>query len=336
MGAVISKGTLFPVELTNEMFNKVRGKSSLARLSQATPLPFNGSEVFTFNLDSEVDLVAENGAKSNGGGGISPVTMQPVKIEYGLRVSDEFVHASEEIQLGYLRAFADGFARKAARGLDIMAFHGVNPRSGLTASILTNKNFDDLVTQTVTYNENAPQDNITSAIATITALEHDVTGLAASPAMKTALANLKTQTGSNVPLFPNLGWGSNTSELNGLPFDANGTVSFNSALDRGIVGNFADFFRWGYAREVTIEVIEYGNPDNSDLGDLKGHNQVYLRGEAYIGWGIIVPEAFVRIVYVPEAEGTDTEGGSTEGGNAEGGSAEGGSAEGGNAEGGQG
>ena len=72
---------------------------------------------------------------------------------------------------------------------------------------------------------------------------------------------------------------------------------FSSKLyaDRALVGNFADFFKWGIARQIPIEVIEYGNPDNSELGDLKGHNQVYLRGEAYIGWGILVPEAFARI-----------------------------------------
>ena len=31
------------------------------------------------------------------------------------------------------------------------------------------------------------------------------------------------------------------------------------------------------------------------LGDLKGHNQVYLRGEAYIGWGILDRSAFAHI-----------------------------------------
>ena len=44
-----------------------------------------------------------------------------------------------------------------------------------------------------------------------------------------------------------------------------------------------------------LEVIEYGNPDNSDAGDLKGHNQVYIRGEAYIGWAILIPKAFALI-----------------------------------------
>ena len=295
MGSILSKGALFPAELTNEMINLVRGKGSLAALSNSTPVPFNGESLFTFSMDNEVDLVAENGAKSNGGATIGTVTMQPVKVEYGLRVSNEFMYASEEIQLQYLRTFAEGFAAKTARGLDIMAMHGVNPRSKETASVLTNKNFDDLVTQTVAYDASAPQDNVEAAISLIEANEHEVTGMAMSPAFKSALASLKTQANSNVPLYPELGWGNAPAVLNGLRVDSNSTVGFNSAADKAIIGNFADFFRWGVARQIPIEVIEYGNPDNSELGDLKGHNQVYIRGEAYLGWGILVPEAFARV-----------------------------------------
>ena len=56
MANVVSKGTLFPEALTNQMFSLVRGKSSLARLSGAEPIPFNGERVFTFNFDKEADL----------------------------------------------------------------------------------------------------------------------------------------------------------------------------------------------------------------------------------------------------------------------------------------
>lgn len=295
MGSILTKGTLFPAQLTNELFNLVRGKSSLARLSGQTPIPFNGETVFTFSLDSEVDLVAENGAKSNGGGTIGTVSMQPVKVEYGMRVSDEFKYAAEEIQLQYLTAFAEGFANKVARGLDIMAFHGVNPRSKLEASSLNDKNFDDVITNVVTYDSSAPQDNVTDAIALVQAAEHDVTGMAMAPAFKSALAAIKTGANLNTPLFPELGWGNDVQAINGLPVDSNSTVNFNSNADRAIVGNFADFFKWGIARQIPIEVIEYGNPDNSDLGDLKGHNQVYIRGEVYLGWAILVPEAFAIV-----------------------------------------
>lgn len=295
MGDILTRGTLLPPVVTNELFSKVKGKSSLARLSASEPIPFNGETVFTFSLDKEVDLVGENAAKSNGGGTVAAIQMVPVKVEYGMRVSDEFRYGADEIRLQYLTAFADGFAKKVARGIDIMAFHGLNPRTGLTASALVNKNFDDLVSNVVVFDSTTPDANITDAIALIEDAEHDVTGLAMAPALKRALAQLKTGKDMNVPLFPELGWGAAVGQINGLPVDTNNTVSFASGDDRGIVGNFADYFKWGFAKQIPIEIIEYGNPDNSELGDLKGHNQVYLRGEAYVGWGIIDPSAFAII-----------------------------------------
>lgn len=295
MGDILTRGNLLPPVVTNELFSKVKGKSSLAKLSASEPIPFNGETVFTFSLDKEVDIVGENAAKSNGGGTVASIQMVPVKVEYGMRVSDEFRYGADEIRLQYLTAFADGFAKKVARGIDIMAFHGLNPRTGLTASVLTNKNFDDLVTNTVVFNSSTPDANITDAIALIEAAEYDVTGLAMAPAMKNALAQLKKGSTSNEPMFPELGWGATVGNINGLPVDTNSTVSFASGADRAIVGNFADMFKWGFAKQIPLEVIEYGNPDNSDLGDLKGHNQIYLRGEAYVGWGIIDPAAFTII-----------------------------------------
>lgn len=291
--------TLFPAELTNEMINLVKGKSSLAKLSAAKPLPFTGETAWTFALDKEVDVVAENGAKSNGGATLGQVTINPVKIEYGVRISNEFQYAAEEIQLQYLRAFADGFAAKAARAIDIMAFHGLNPRTDTAAANTIGTNhFDAKVSQTVNFVAASAQDNITNAIALIEAAEHEVTGMAFAPAFRSALAAIKQGTNSNLPLFPELQWGATPATINGVAVDTNSTVSFGSnTVDRAVIGNFRDFFRWGFARQIPIEIIEYGNPDNdATAGDLKGHNQIYLRGEMFIGWGILVSEAFARII----------------------------------------
>lgn len=294
MGNTLQRSTLFTPELTNKMFTLVRGKSSLARLSGSEPMPFNGETVFTFNFDNEVNLVGESAAKSNGGATVAAVSMTPVKIEYGMRVSDEFKYGAEEIQLQYLQAFADGFAKKVARGLDIMAMHGVNPRTGNTADVLTNKNFDDLVSNKVEFDEANVNNNVETAINMVEAAEHEVTGMAMAPAMKTALAQLKKGSTSYEALYPELGWGAVPGTLNGLPIDSNSTVSFNSNADRAIVGNFRDYFKWGFSKNIPVEVIEYGDPDNAGR-DLKGYNEVYIRGEAYIGWGIIVPAAFAKI-----------------------------------------
>ena len=286
--------TSFSAKDTSELFNLVSGKSSLAKLCGAKPIGFNGNQVFTFNFDNEVNLVGESAAKANGGGTIAPVSMVPVKVEYGMRVSDEFKYGAQEIQLQYLQAFADGFAKKVARGLDIMAMHGVNPRTGSSADILTGKSFDAVVTNKVEFDEANVNSNVETAIGMIEAAEHEVTGLAMAPAMKNALAQLKKGSSSYEALYPELGWGAVPGTLNGLPIDSNSTVSFNSNVDRGIVGNFRDYFRWGFSKNIPVEVIEYGDPDNAGR-DLKGYNEVYIRGEVYIGWGILVPGAFARI-----------------------------------------
>lgn len=116
MADILSKGSLFPEELIPDFIKKTTGASALAKLCSATPIPFNGVKEFTFSLDKEVDIVAENGAKTKGGLTVEPITIVPIKIEYGARISDEFLYASEDAQLDYMSAFADGFAKKVAKG----------------------------------------------------------------------------------------------------------------------------------------------------------------------------------------------------------------------------
>lgn len=294
MADVLNKATLFPEELIPTLLNKVKGKSSLAALCKQEPIPFNGYKEFTFNFDKEVDIVAESGAKGKGGVTVTPVTVIPVKFEYGARISDEFKYASEEVKLDYLTAFAEGFAKKLARGIDLAALHGVNPRTGQASTVVGTNNFDSKVTNTVTMGTGTVDDDVESAIAMINATENDVTGMIMAPAFKAALSKLKNTNGEK--LYPELAWGSNPGTINGLPVESNSTVSANQSLDRAIVGDFENMFKWGIAKEMPIDIIEYGNPDNdTTLGDLKGHNQIYLRAEAYVGWAVLDANAFAII-----------------------------------------
>lgn len=293
MANVIAKGQLYPEVAVNELINLVRGKSSLARLAGRELIPFNGQREYVFALDKEVDIVAENGAKSNGGGTVTAKTVIPIKFEYGLRVSDEFVFGSEEIRMNYLRQFNEGFARKIARGVDIAAMHGLNPRTGTASAVVGTNYLDQLVTNSVTATANADAD-IDAAVALVEGAEHEVTGIVVAPAERAALAAL---TANGVRLYPELAWGRQPEDVNGLAFDVNSTVSFSGETELAYVGNFRDFFKLGYGKDITFEVIQYGNPDNdAQAGDLKGHNQVYLRAEAYIGWAILDPTAFAKIV----------------------------------------
>lgn len=293
--AVLSKGTLFDPELVSDLVNKVQGKSSLAVLAKQVPVSFNGSKEFTFTLDKDVDVVAENGKKTEGGVTVEPVIINPIKIEYGARISDEFMYASDEEKINILKAFNEGFAKKVARGLDIMAMHGVNPRTKLASTVIGTNHFDNLVSQKVTFVKAQVEENIEAAVGLVQGSNGVVTGMAMSPVVSSELAKLKV---NGVRQYPELAWGANPGSINGLPVDINTTVSEGvDSKEKAIVGDFANMFKWGYAKEVPLQVIEYGDPDNSGK-DLKGYNQVYLRAEAYIGWAILDAKSFARIVEV--------------------------------------
>ena len=208
MATVLSKGSLFPSELVNGMINQVKGASVLAQLTGATPIPFNGQTEFIFNMDNEIGIVAENAAKPAQSASITTRTITPLKVVYTMRTSSEFMIENDEYQLGVLQAFGEGWARKLAKGLDLMAIHGM---------------------------------------------------------------------------------------INGMPVQVSTNVSHKAtdatATDQFLLGDFTNSFRWGYARQMPIEVIEYGDPDNTG-NDLKAYNQVAIRGEAYLGWAIFNKDAF--------------------------------------------
>lgn len=292
MATELSKGSLFDPVLVKDLISKVKGKSSVAALSAQTPIPFNGRKEFTFTMDSEIDVVAENGKKTHGGISVEPVTIVPIKVEYGARISDEFLYASEEEQIDILKAFNDGFAKKLASGIDKMAFHGINPRSGEASAVIGTNHFDSKVTKTVTYAADAPDAKIEEAISLIEDADGDVNGMAIAPSVRSDLAKLTKATGEK--LYPDFAFGGKPKSLGAHKLDINKTVAAGSK-DVAIVGDFENMFKWGYAKEIPMEIIKYGDPDNSGK-DLKGYNQVYIRAEAHVGWGILDGNSFARII----------------------------------------
>lgn len=281
--------TGFPANLVREVFIGAKGKSSVAKLAEQTPIAFSGTDVMAFTMSGEVNLVAEGAAKGQHTGSNSVINIVPLKVEYGQRVSDEFIRCSEEKQLDYLRAFSEGFAGKIGRGLDIMVMHGTNPATGSLASTLIGTNSFDTNSDvtSVTYDSSDPEANVASVVAALG--DYDFNGFAMDKTFAADLAALKV---NGVPQYPELGWGATPSTIKGVPVDVNTTVSAVTG-EHAYGGDFKNAFKWGYADVINFEVIEYGDPDNN--GDLKRYNQVYLRAEAWIGWAILDGAAFARI-----------------------------------------
>lgn len=289
--ATITKSTnLFPAELVSEVFSKAKGHSSLAKLSGQTPIPFSGNTQMVFAMDGEASIVGEGEQKPAGDASFNPVTITPVKFVYQHRLTDEFTKMSEEQQLPYLDAFVDGFAAKIARALDISAFHGVNPATKTAVSSLATKNFDMSTIATVTTTAGKEDEDIDTAVQAITGEDGVVTGIAMAPAFSAALSKIKV---NGVVQYPEFRFGQNPEAFYGMASDVNNTVSFGTSKDLAIVGDFQNAFKWGYSENVPCEIIEYGDPDGQ--GDLKRTNQIVLRAEAYIGWGILDTASFKKI-----------------------------------------
>lgn len=291
----LQTGTSFKPELVKELFSKVQGKSVLAKLANQTPIPFNGTEQFVFNLEGNAQIVGEGKLKGAGKAVLESKVITPLKFVYQARISEEFMKASEAKQIEYLTAFADGFAKKIAEAFDIAALHGLEPKTLTAASFKPTNSFDGLITDNiVTYEEGKIDDNIDTAVQQVVAKGGEVTGVALSPVAGQALAKVKV---NGVAQYPEFRFGQNPDSFYGMKSDVNKNLTIaseNAEKNHAIVGDFESRFKWGYADNVPLEIIKYGDPDGTGR-DLKAYNEICLRAEAYIGWGILDTAAFARV-----------------------------------------
>ncbi len=291
----LKQSTLFKPELVKELISKVQGRSVLAKLSNQTPIPFNGVEQFIFNLEGNAQIVGEGEQKGAGKAVLTSKVIKPLKFVYQARITDEFKYASEAKQIEYLSQFADGFAKKIAEAFDIAAIHGLEPKGLTNASFKDTNSFDGVITgNVVTYAEDKFDENIESAVQTIVAKGGEVTGLALSPVGGQALSKIKVK---DVVQYPEFRFGQNPDSFYGMKSDINKTlttVGGSAETDHAIVGDFQNRFKWGYAENIPMEIIEYGDPDGAGR-DLKAYNEILLRAEAFIGWGILDADAFARV-----------------------------------------
>ena len=166
--------------------------------------------------------------------------------------------------------------------------------TGTVSSVIGNNNLDYVISETAVYDASAPDAALSTIVSSLIGDDKEVSGIALAPAYANALGNY---TVNGIKQYPDFAFGNAPESFAGKKLDVNSSVS--TIVEDGdpfyaYAGDFENAFRWGFGKDVTLEVIEYGDPDNTGY-DLKGHNQVYLRCEAYIGWGILDGDSFARV-----------------------------------------
>lgn len=300
---VLTSKNLFPSEITREIFNLVKSESAIAQLIPAEPIPYVGKTEWIMTLDGEASVVDEGAAKPAQGGEVTPKVIKPFKVVYQMRVTDEFMKMSDEQRIPFMEQFQDGFARKIRRALDITAIHGLDPATTSKLSFY-NKCLDKLLQGSdgndryyYIDKDNPIDAQLKNAVSGVTSHGYKVNGVIFSPDGAEKMGELTKSNGDyKYPQFDfafpdtfaggkcvmgdSLAWIIEFRPDEGDPF---------YFQDLALVGDF-DAMRWGYAQDVTFDVIETGDPDGQ--GDLKRYNQVVLRAEAYIGFGVLDEGAF--------------------------------------------
>ena len=122
--------------------------------------------------------------------------------------------------------------KKVAQAIDIASFHGLEPKSMTDASFKATNSFDGLITgNVVTYEADKIDENIDAAVATVTANDCEVNGIALSPAAGAALGKIKV---NGVVQYPEYRFGQNPDSFYGMKSDVNKTLTSvaNSAKKR--------------------------------------------------------------------------------------------------------
>jgi hypothetical protein len=273
------------------MWSKTTTGSVVSVLSGAEPMQFGNVDIMTFDTPPRAEYVAEGANKASTTTTFGTKTVVPHKVQVTMRFNQEVQWADEDYQLGVLRTLADAGGKALARALDFGVIHRINPLTGtVAASITGNLN---ATTNRVEVAGSADTE-IEAAAGLVIANGYIPSGIAFDPKYAWTVATARYADGRLK--FPELGYGVDVSNFNGLPASVSNTVSgVPEATDtklRALVGDWSTI-RWGVQRQVPVELIQFGDPDGQ--GDLKRTNQIALRLEIVYGWAFMDMLAFAAV-----------------------------------------
>jgi hypothetical protein len=283
--AVIGTGNIYmPKALAAGIWSKAVKGSVVAALVGREPMKFGQTDIMTFNGVPRAEYVGEGANKSSSTATFGTQSITPKKAQVTLRFNEEVQWADEDSQLGVLAEVGDSLSLALARALDFGVIHRISPLTGAASSVITAGTQLNATTNRVEVVSASTADTeVETAAGLVIANGYTPSGLALDPKYAWSLSTARYSDGRKK--FPELGFGTNITNFQGLPTSVSDTVSGTpEATDtklRGLIGQW-NLLRWGVQREIPLQTILYGDPDGQ--GDLKRTNQIANRAEVVYGW----------------------------------------------------
>lgn len=283
------------------VFQKNIQSATIPQLVDEAPekLLVGKTDVITLKATPKAELVGESEQKSNSGRKMGKVTVRTYKVQYTERFSDEVLQQDEDAQIGTVDAYTVGLLKALSRAIDLVGYHGINPLTGAVSAQASN--YVDEIAGKV-YNADAG-DALDEAVDMLFGNGYSANGIAMDPKFVGAIRKLKNENGTK--RFPEIGFGTAMTSFEGLNAAVSNTVSgseemaVEDATDRAVIGDFSAV-KFSIVKTVPVELIQFGDPDGQ--GDLKRHNEIALRGEAYFAVALLDADALVVVTSDPADE----------------------------------
>lgn len=290
---------VLPKSVATYVTQKVKDASTIAALSPSTPQIFADSENMVFNGASEAEVVEEGKASGSYEQTLAPVTAKRFKVTTTTRVTEELTYADEDDALEIVNSIQLDQAAALGRALDYVVYHAINPKSG---EVLSGYEALSSTAQKVYLGKGAAEatdkeivpaiDDLSDAVSD----KYDVNGIAMAKSYAGRLRRVRVGT-TLARLYPDIPINLQVGSFEGIPASASGTVSGRLAKTAtNVLAFLGDFslIKWGMVRDITAEIIPYGDPDGA--GDLKHTHQIAYRTTGTYGYTVLDPAAFAVLL----------------------------------------
>lgn len=285
--ALTTKKIILPKDVAVGIVNKASDTSTIAALSPSTPMLFRDQEYMVFNPTAEAEVVEEGANKSAYEQTLATVTAKRVKLQTTTRVTSELEWADEDNRTQIIESIVADQAAAFARALDYVVYHAINPKSGEALGEGYTALSGTATQVTSTGDAVEDMDALVDAIAAT----YDINGIALSKTFAASLRKVRVPS-TGMRLYPEIPMNLQPGTVEGIKAATSGTVSGALAKTATKVLAFAGDFsviKWGLVRDMTAQVIPYGDPDGS--GDLQRTNQIAYRTEGVYGYAVLDPKA---------------------------------------------
>ncbi|MFD4394653.1 phage major capsid protein [Kitasatospora sp. NPDC058478] len=303
--------TLLPPTLTGPIFEKSVEQSAIMALSRRVPLSMSATTAVPVPLDvPTADWVDQAGRKPLSNGGVTVKTMSGKKLAVLIPVAMEVVDSNAA---GLWTQLQTDLPTAFARAFDMAAIHG-RTMKGATGPFgdylaATSK---QVVLGTTAQNQGGIWGDLVQAQGLVVNDDWDYTGTVADHRLKPKLLGATDTMGR--PIFvettqPGTG-AALAGSLVGEPVAYSRSVSGkqrrqSTSVDSGLRGIGGDWTQcaYGVGMDITVKISREATYIDEDGGVHSAfqENLVLLLAEAYYGFVVSDPNAFVRIVNVAGA-----------------------------------